>query len=568
MTKTTKTVKITAILAVLCLSLFLIIGNNMRAVKADETISDLSYSKSENLLDMANLDYDTNEESYSTIKKIYLPKDNTPLVILICYGDTDARGPVLEVNFYDIDFELIDTYSDNTENNISEQGLNYQLFSIPNSNIPSNAFSFSIEEISFDYGTFDLSDASNGAWVMAYRGNEEEYDLIDFEEYTGLIDIKNNSYVFEVSYDNPLTEETIKSCIDAQDDYAGNLKDSLVVDATDYLASTSTIGVYPVSVSVSDGHNTELGTIYIHVVDKIKPVITGPESIRIPVFTHVTKSILTESFTATDVYDGDLTDSIDVISSFSANPGSIYSESITLKVLDNSNNFDTKTVLVEYYDSIPPVITGPSTILIGYKAKQTLQQIVATNMSITDDLEPHPIVSYPTDDYTGNESKVGTYDVVVQATDSSEVPVTHSFAITVSDEIKPVIFINSYVIETISSITLSKEDIDDLLYASNVLSNGRIYTSTVLNDTYTGHENEKGHYIYQVKYVDQETNEEIIKAFQINVTNDTYVVSKVDEVTRIYSTTEIGILASMTVTFIAVAIIMIEKGKKLKSLTQ
>ena len=91
-------------------------------------------------------------------------------------------------------------------------------------------------------------------------------------------------------------------------------------------------------------------------------------------------------------------------------------------------------------------------------------------------------------------------------------------------------------------------------------------SATVLNDTYTGHENEKGHYIYQVKYVDQETNEEIIKAFQINVTNDTYVVSKVDEVTRIYSTTEIGILAAMTITFIAVAIIMIEKGKKLKNL--
>ena len=566
MTKIAKITKLTAIFAVLCLSLFLIISNNMREVKAEETISDLSYSKSENLLDMGTLEYDSNIQGYRTTKKIYLPKGNTPLVIMICYGDTDARGPNISINFYDIDFELIDTYNDNSENSISEQGMNYQMYSISASSIPSNAFSFSIEELSFEYGTFDFDDESNNAWIMAYRGNQGEYEYIDYEEYTGLIDIRNNSYVFEVSHDNPLTMETIKSCIDAEDDYAGNLKDSLVVSADEYLASSSTIGVYPVIVSVYDGHNTTLGTIYIHVVDKVKPVITGPDSIRVPVFTHVTKDILTESFTATDVYDGDLTDSIDVVSFFSTNPGSIFSESITLKVLDNSNNYDTKTVLVEYYDSIPPVITGPSTIMIGYKAKQTLQEIVASKLSITDDLEPHPIVSYPTDEYTGNESKVGTYDVVVQATDSSEVPVTHSFSITVSDEIKPIIFINSYVIETISSVTLSKEDIDDLLYASNILSNGRIYTSTVLNDTYTGHENEKGHYIYQVKYVDQETQEEIIKAFQINVNNDTYVVSRVDEAIRVYSNLEMGILSSMTVAFIAIAIMMIEKGRKLKAL--
>ncbi|MBR4237160.1 hypothetical protein IKQ02_01840 [bacterium] len=563
-----KIIRITAILAVLCLSLFLVVSNNMREVKADETISDLSYSRSENLLDLANLDYDTSEESYSTIKKIYLPKDNTPLVIIICYGDTDARGPKLSVNFYDIDFELVGSYNTSTENNVSSQGMTYQLYQISASNIPSNAFSFSIEEISFDYGAFDLDDETNGAWIMAYRGSNTEYELIDFEEYTGLIDIQNNSYVFEVSYANPLTEANIKSCIDAEDDYAGNLKDSLVINASEYLSSSSTIGVYPVSVSVSDGHNTTLCTIYIHVVDKIKPVITGPDSIRIPVFTHVNKDILTESFTATDVYDGDLTDSIDVVSSFSSNPGSIFSESITLKVLDHSKNYDTKTVLVEYYDSIPPVITGPSTIMIGYKAKQTLAQIVASNLSITDDLEPHPIISYPTDEYTGHESKVGTYSVVVQATDSSEVPVTHSLSITISDTIKPVIFINSYVIETISSVTLSKEDIDDLLYASNVLSNGRIYTSTVLNDTYTGHENEKGHYIYQVKYVDQETQEEIIKAFQINVNNDTYVVSKVDDAVKSYSLLEIGVLASMTFIFVGATILLVKKGRKLKSLIQ
>ena len=135
-----KIIRITAILAVLFLSLFLVVSNNMREVKADETISDLSYSKSENLLDMANLDYDTNEEFYSTIKKIYLPKDNTPLVILICYGDTDARGPKLSVNFYDIDFELVGSYNTSTENNVSSQGMTYQLYQISTSNIPSNAF--------------------------------------------------------------------------------------------------------------------------------------------------------------------------------------------------------------------------------------------------------------------------------------------------------------------------------------------------------------------------------------------------------------------------------------------
>ena len=58
---------------------------------------------------MENLDYDPDEQNYTSIKKIYLPKGNTPLVILICYGETDARGPSLSVNFYDIDFELIGT---------------------------------------------------------------------------------------------------------------------------------------------------------------------------------------------------------------------------------------------------------------------------------------------------------------------------------------------------------------------------------------------------------------------------------------------------------------------------
>ena len=522
-----KIVKITAIIAVLCLSLLLLNNNNARNVMADETISDLSYSYSDNLLDFFNLVYDNNLEEYKTVKKIYLPKANTPLVIAICYGESDAREPSISVNFYDIDFELISTYHDNSEDSIANDGVSYQFYSIPVASIPLNAFSFSIESLAFGVNDLNL-DEDDTAWVMAYRGSSPVYDYIEYEEYTGLIDIRNNNYVLEVSYANPLTEANIISCLDAEDDYAGNLKSSLVVDASEYLDSASTIGVYPVNVSVSDGHNTELGTIYIHVVDKVKPVITGPSSIRIPVFTSVTKAILTESFTATDVYDGDLTSSIDVVSSFNSHPTFITSETITLKVLDKSKNYDTKTVLVEYYDSIPPVIAGPSTILIGYKARTPLETLVTERLTITDDLEPHPIISYPTDEYTGHENRVGTYNVVVQATDSSEVPVTHALSITVSDTIKPVIFINSYVIDTIASVTLSREDIDDLLYASNVLTNGRIYESTILNDTYTGHENEKGHYIYQVKYVDQETNEEIIKAFQINVDYDTYVVSKVD----------------------------------------
>ena len=276
--------------------------------------------------------------------------------------------------------------------------------------------------------------------------------------------------------------------------------------------------------------------------------------------------MLKESFSATDVYDGDITSSIDVVSTFESHPTSIFEETITLKVLDSSNNFDTKSVLVEYYDSIPPVITGPETIMIGYKAQKTIEQIVASNLSITDDLEPHPIISYPTDEYSGNENKVGTYSVVVEARDTSGTPVTHPLSITVSDTIKPVIFINSYIIETIDSITLSREDIDNLLYASNVLTNGRVYSSVILNDTYTGHENEKGHYIYQVKYIDNETNEEIIKAFQINVNNDSYVVSKVADVNKTFSNLEIIILSALTVSFVVISVLMLRRAKKMKSL--
>ena len=44
MTKITKITKLTAIIAVLCLALLFLINNNVRDAKADETISDLSYS--------------------------------------------------------------------------------------------------------------------------------------------------------------------------------------------------------------------------------------------------------------------------------------------------------------------------------------------------------------------------------------------------------------------------------------------------------------------------------------------------------------------------------------------
>lgn len=559
-----KKIFIAIVIAALCFSIAIMTSGGKK-VHADETISDLSYSYSSNLLDLYEFEYDSSNELYHTLKKIYLPKSNDPLVIVLCYGSSDARYPTLCVNFYDIDFDLCGSYNNNQEDVIENNGLSYRFYSIPANEIPTRAFSFEIEELSFEAGDFEIS-VDDDIWVMAYRGTSQIFEYVDYEPYTGLIDINNNEFVLEVSYANPLTRENILSCLDAEDDYAGNLKSSLTIGADEYLSNASKIGTYPVSVSVSDGHNTTLGNIYIHVVDKIKPVITGPDSIRIPVFTNVTKAMLKESFSATDVYDGDITSSIDVVSTFESHPTSIFEETITLKVLDSSNNFDTKSVLVEYYDSIPPVITGPETIMIGYKAQKTIEQIVASNLSITDDLEPHPIISYPTDEYSGNENKVGTYSVVVEARDTSGTPVTHPLSITVSDTIKPVIFINSYIIETIDSITLSREDIDDLLYASNVLTNGRIYSSVILNDTYTGHENEKGHYIYQVKYIDNETNEEIIKAFQINVNNDSYVVSKVADVNKTFSNLEIIILSALTVSFVVISVLMLRRAKKMKSL--
>lgn len=168
------------------------------------------------------------------------------------------------------------------------------------------------------------------------------------------------------------------------------------------------------------------------------------------------------------------------------------------------------------YDSIPPTLSGPSSIQISYTETLTVDSIKAllnpsdnyTHLT-TDDVV---VVS---DTFTQRTTDTGVFTIVFTVEDGAKLFATHSVEITVIDDQVPVIFVDDYIVKINPEVTFTNTDALSLLLHANILQQGDYTMQTLINE-YSGNEQNPGMYLYQVSFTNQD-GETYIKDFVIEV---------------------------------------------------
>ena len=204
------------------------------------------------------------------------------------------------------------------------------------------------------------------------------------------------SNILKISLNSKYVEEGAKATI-------GN------VDITDNLkikgnVNTLKPGRYEIEYSVKEGFITRTIKRIVEVVDEEKPVITlkgNPES-----YVCANKEYTEEGYTASDNYDGDITNKVVVTKN---------DDEIVYTVEDSSKNKTTMTRKLINKDAESPkiTITGDKTVYISKGSKYSDKGATATDNCDGD------LTSKITKSGSVDTSKNGTYKITYEVTDSS-----------------------------------------------------------------------------------------------------------------------------------------------------
>nr|WP_172692175.1 immunoglobulin-like domain-containing protein [Paeniclostridium sordellii]AUO31689.1 hypothetical protein [Paeniclostridium sordellii] len=228
-------------------------------------------------------------------------------------------------------------------------------------------------------------------------------------------------------------KEFLLSGVTANDLESGNLTDKITVD--DSKVDWNKPGVYPVTYSVADSDgNTVSKTIELTIKSNDKPVISGVDDISIKEGT--TFNPMT-GVTATDTEDGNITKDIKVTGTVDTDKPGKYE--LTYTVTDTDGNTTTVKRIVTVNPKMvvinnPPVIKAEDkTIKVGDKFNPM------TGVTATDKEDGNITKDIKVIEDTVNTSKVGTYKVVYEVTDSKGATATKTITVTVISNDKPVI---------------------------------------------------------------------------------------------------------------------------------
>lgn len=140
------------------------------------------------------------------------------------------------------------------------------------------------------------------------------------------------------------------------------------------------LGTYIISYNITDSNGNVASTITRTVVvrDTTAPVFTGNSNYTWNVSLGYNMFYLQSLFTASDLYDGDLTADITVQSdTFSGNETAIGIYTVVFRATDSIGNYTDFTVTINIIDDIAPLFTTTASILtMEYANSMTQQDII------------------------------------------------------------------------------------------------------------------------------------------------------------------------------------------------
>lgn len=209
----------------------------------------------------------------------------------------------------------------------------------------------------------------------------------------------------------------------AWDDIDGNISDQIyVIDDNGY--NGAVVGTYSIEVGVTDSENQESTFEFFAVVaDLDAPTLVAPNLNQTISYTQTFNfSTYLASLVKTDNYydESDITITLQE-NNYTANKTIPDIYTVTLRVADPSLNYTDYTLNITVIDDVAPVFTaGVVTLSKDINQMITVSQIISTQ-SVIDAIDGNVSSSITIiyDDYTGNETTPGTYEVIIEAQDSA-----------------------------------------------------------------------------------------------------------------------------------------------------
>ena len=336
-----------------------------------------------------------------------------------------------------------------------------------------------------------------------YSHPVDSFSLITTHDVNLYSPVFSGETAFVTNFDNMITLVNLLSKIKAIDDEDGDITHLIQIVSNEYCPGgvyPTQKGTYKITLSVTDtSNNTAFLDVYVLVKDVASPVISGQKTYNQSYTSKLSVSTILSNLSVTDNHDTTGLNIIVKTDNYSSSYSVIGSKTIVFSCTDSSGNEALYTVTVNVIDNIAPVFTAPTTILKPQNEILTLQSILA-QVSVNDAIEGTLPVNVVSDNYTGNGNKVGSYDIELSATDSSNNTSYHTITILVKDNVPPVFYVDNYFIRVSDSVTLTQQDIINLLVASGQLVVNPTSTTSInfIQNEYAGNENVPGIYAITV----------------------------------------------------------------------
>ena len=475
------------ILMILLLATLLFLGKEVKAANS------FYY----NLIDMNQVDYDSNQKVFYSTQTIDLAKNkNYTFVASIHFFGTATKS-----NAYALSNKTIGANILNEDNEaillslklkVSDLGLYYSTIK-PTENC-------TLEITDFLTKGYRLDNLPRSQAVL-FEGTKEQFKGFREVEYLTDYEKVGDSVDIYTSYTNPITTIDITNKIKTYDNSVGFYGTPTLI--SDEYKGSNKVGDYKLVYSSKDSSNNErILTVNVKVVDNIPPVIEGPDVIEWDCYNAFPLPLkILSNYRAYDAVDGDVSDSLITSASliFEYIQGETKDYEVTIKATDKSGNTGIKKIIVSAKDITPPTLTVKNMTFnlseIGELAFASLFEQVVTD--VYDNSQSYT-VTFEHKESTGNMGFSGTYEVTVIAKDAAGNETKKIAKIKINDDIAPDFYIHTDLFSTTTEEMYSIEQIKTAII-SNLEKEGILYDSIeLISCDYINNEKNPGN--YSVKY--------------------------------------------------------------------
>jgi hypothetical protein len=461
----------------------------------------------------------------------FLIKPYTEYTFSVSRDYVDGAPFYLTLTFYDNEGYLFEITEDRNSLDFDIDLNVYYLSFISPANANYLEFTFN------DNGDYEPSKVFVG--IQLEEGNLPT----EYESYIkgSVIDTKSPYFIGSgtiISYfDQPITIEEIQGSLSAYDDIDGDLTENIFVIEDNYTSNMNILGSYHVVFAVSDnsGNQTET-TVIVEVVDLLSPVFSELGIIDAVYPNIYTPEAILSMLSASDNYDGDISENIilanDGYSDFADVVGEYQME---FRVSDSSGNESVYFQTIRVVDNQGPVFGGSDAISVGYN--QTINyQTVINGLTVIDNYDEvsELEIILENDSYTPNHNKLGQYEMKFSCTDSSGNKTYKIVIINIVDEIGPMVYFDSSIIQVYSDTVLSLPDFANLLIKTQELDSNSSYYITIKYDSYTKYSTFPGTYHMYLDFEDG-YGRVLSKNFEIRVVDRQYDQIFMPEISDIYT---------------------------------